>query len=93
MNGIACLSLKKRNSEVYDPAAGFSHLNFKRCQRFNSRSLHSGEFPWACLLLTKNNTFLGACTIVPNLDDNDITRGTTKVITVAHRVHKFEANK
>jgi len=45
-----------------------------------------GEFPWTCLILNQNNDFLGTCAIVPERFDNDIYRGTRKILTAAHNL-------
>jgi len=45
-----------------------------------------GEFPWTCLILNQNNDFVGTCAIIPENFNNDITRGTSKVITAAHNI-------
>ena len=44
------------------------------------------EFPWSCIMLDGNNKFLGSCAIVPEQTDNDISRGTRRVITAAHKL-------
>jgi len=44
------------------------------------------EFPWICMMLTDKDRFLGSCAIVPEETNNDITRGTRKVITAAHKL-------
>ncbi len=48
--------------------------------------LFADEFPWTCLMLTSTDDFIGGCAIIPPTTDNDISGGTTKVITVAHRL-------
>jgi len=44
------------------------------------------EFPWSCIMLDGDNKFLGSCAIVPEQTDNDISRGTRRVITAAHKL-------
>jgi len=44
------------------------------------------EFPWTCLVLKANNDFVGTCAIVPDNRNNDISRGTDRVITAAHKL-------
>ncbi|TRY72248.1 hypothetical protein TCAL_03143 [Tigriopus californicus] len=44
------------------------------------------EFPWACMLLDGQNRFIGTCAIIPETFSNDISRGTTKVVTAAHKL-------
>jgi len=44
------------------------------------------EFPWTCLVLKDNNDFVGSCAIVPDNRENDISRGTDRVITAAHKL-------
>jgi len=50
------------------------------------------EFPWTCLVLNGNNDFLGTCAIIPNNRNNDISRGTDRVITAAHKLSSVQAN-
>jgi len=52
-----------------------------------------GEFPWTCLLLNKNNDFIGTCAIIPESFSNDVNRGTSKVITAAHNLKKIGFNE
>jgi len=47
---------------------------------------HPYEFPWTCLVLKDNNDFVGSCAIVPDNRNNDISRGTDRVITAAHKL-------
>jgi hypothetical protein len=49
-------------------------------------NLFADEFPWTCLVLTSTDDFIGGCAIIPPTTDNDISQGTTRVITVAHRL-------
>jgi hypothetical protein len=51
------------------------------------------EFPWTCLILTGNNDFVGGCAIVPDSIQNDISQGTRRVITVAHKLAKLKKNE
>eukprot|EP00094_Tigriopus_californicus_P001269 TCALIF_01230-PA protein Name:"Similar to OVCH2 Ovochymase-2 (Bufo japonicus)" AED:0.63 eAED:0.64 QI:0/0/0/0.5/1/1/6/0/430 len=44
------------------------------------------EFPWMCGIFDRNNQYLCACVIVPENFNNDITRGTSLILTVAHKV-------
>ena len=72
----------------------------KTCGQRSFRTLSSlsegqaspDEFPWTCLVLTTENKFLGGCAIVPERKDNDISSGTSRVITAAHKL-KLEANE
>lgn len=50
------------------------------------------EFPWTCLVLKGNNDFLGTCAIIPNNFNNDISRGTDRVITAAHKLKNVGRN-
>ena len=43
------------------------------------------EFPWTCTIW-KDNKYIGVCAIIPQNHDNDITKPTNKIITVAHIV-------
>jgi len=52
-----------------------------------------GEFPWTCLLLNQNNDFIGTCAIIPETFTNDVSRGTSKVITAAHNLKKIGFNE
>ena len=51
------------------------------------------EFPWTCLILTGSNDFVGGCAIVPDTIQNDISKGTRRVITVAHKLAKLKKNE
>ncbi len=51
------------------------------------------EFPWTCLILTGTNDFVGGCAIVPETIANDITVGTRRVITVAHKLANLKKNE
>jgi len=51
-----------------------------------------GEFPWTCLILNQNNDFLGTCALVPDNFNNDLNRGTRKILTAAHNLKKIGAN-
>ena len=44
------------------------------------------EVPWTCLVLTGSDEFVAGCAIIPQDIDNDISQGTTRVLTVAHRL-------
>ena len=44
------------------------------------------EFPWICMMLTDQDRYLGSCAIIPESSDNDISKGTYRVITAAHRL-------
>jgi len=48
------------------------------------------EFPWTCLVLKENNDFVGTCAIVPDNRRNDISRGTDRVITAAHKLKSVQ---
>ena len=43
------------------------------------------EFPWTCIVMGEGGTFLGGCVIVPDKSNNDISKGSSKVITAAHK--------
>jgi len=49
----------------------------------------AGEFPWTCLLLNQENDFIGTCALVPENSNNDLARGTRKVLTAAHNLKKI----
>jgi len=51
-----------------------------------------GEFPWTCLLLNQNNDFLGTCALIPENFNNDLSRGTSKILTAAHNLKKIGPN-
>merc|ERR1711988_1177895 len=51
------------------------------------------EFPWICMMLTDSDRFLGSCAIIPEDSDNDISRGTYRVITAAHKLSSLEQNE
>merc|ERR1711971_885234 len=73
----------------------------KQCrQRFYSplQNLKKGqaspeEFPWICMMLTDTDRFLGSCAIVPEDSDNDISFGTYRVITAAHKLGSLKQNE
>jgi len=48
------------------------------------------EFPWSCIMLDGDNKFLGSCAIVPERTDNDISSGTRRVITAAHKLKNLQ---
>lgn len=50
------------------------------------------EFPWTCLVLKGNNDFLGTCAIIPSNGNNDISQGTDRVITAAHKLKNVGKN-
>ena len=41
------------------------------------------EFPWTCMVLTKENKFVANCAIIPNNTLNDISYGTERFVTTA----------
>jgi hypothetical protein len=43
--------------------------------------------------LTGSNDFVGGCAIVPETIQNDISVGTRRVITVAHKLAKLKKNE
>ena len=45
----------------------------------------SNEFPWTCIIMGEGGTILGGCVIVPDKSNNDISKGSSKVITAAHK--------
>ena len=51
------------------------------------------EFPWNCLMLTNKNRFIGACAIVPDTRNNDVSRGTSTVITAAHKLNSLKGSE
>ena len=51
------------------------------------------EFPWVCMMLTDSDRFLGSCAVVPESSDNDITSGTYRVITAAHKLGSLTKNE
>ena len=52
-----------------------------------------GEFPWSCMLLTDENKFIGPCTVVPEDYDNEVSSGTYRVITTAHKLISLKENE
>merc|ERR1712079_966272 len=52
-----------------------------------------GEFPWTCLILNQNNDFLGTCALVPQTFNNDLGRGTRKILTAAHNLKSVKGDK
>merc|ERR1711971_1342616 len=56
------------------------------------QELRAAEFPWTCLILNQNNDFLGTCALVPQSFNNDLGRGTRKILTAAHNLKKIGPN-
>eukprot|EP00095_Tigriopus_kingsejongensis_P005135 maker-scaffold100_size373717-snap-gene-2.45 protein:Tk05135 transcript:maker-scaffold100_size373717-snap-gene-2.45-mRNA-1 annotation:"serine proteinase-like protein 1" len=50
------------------------------------------EFPWMCALFDRNNKYLCACVIVPEKSDNKMSRGTSLVLTVAHKAVQYTSS-
>ncbi len=50
-------------------------------------SASPGEFPWTCRIV-EGGDFVAACAVVPEGSDNDVSSGTYRVITAAHRVYR-----
>ena len=55
-----------------------------------SNGPNPAEFPWNCLILTKEDKFVANCVIVPENSQNSIQNGTRIVSTLASKVKKFE---
>lgn len=47
------------------------------------------EFPWMCGIFDRNNKYLCACVIVPENFNNDMSTGTSLVLTVAHKAINY----
>merc|ERR1712012_1310393 len=103
--GNNCVPLSNNNNPnvFWEQGCNDNIRNFnsgKTCGQRSFRTLSSlsegqaspDEFPWTCLVLTTENKFLGGCAIVPERKDNDISSGTSRVITAAHKL-KLEANE
>jgi len=45
------------------------------------------EFPWTCTIVDENDDIEALCAIVPEKFDNDISKGTRKVLTLASKLH------
>merc|ERR1712079_406635 len=43
--------------------------------------------------LTDQNRFIGACAIVPDNRNNDVSRGTSRVITAAHKLNSLKGSE
>ena len=54
----------------------------------DANAVSAGEFPWSCIVYKDNGgfQFVASCVIIPQQTDNDISKGTSMVITVAHRI-------
>ena len=39
-----------------------------------------------CLVLDGSNNFIAACAVVPEKFNNDVSRGTKKILTAAHKL-------
>ena len=46
------------------------------------------EFPWTCTIIDENDKIVALCAIVPEKFDNDISKGTRKVLTLASKSHE-----
>ena len=44
-------------------------------------------------MLKDNNDFVGSCAIVPDNRENDISRGTDRVITAAHKLKNVKGGE
>ena len=51
------------------------------------------EFPWMCLVLDGSNNHIAACAVVPEKFNNDVSRGTRKVLTAAHKLKDVAAKE
>lgn len=51
------------------------------------------EYPWSCLVLKKNNDFVGSCAVVPDNRNNDVNRGVDRVITAAHKLNGLDGTE
>lgn len=102
-NEGSCVSPDKiRNSVPWNQFCSENLRNFgirKQCGQRSFKELFNlekgqaspEEFPWTCIMLGRDNKFLGSCAIVPERTDNDIRSGTRKVITAAHKL-KLQPN-
>eukprot|EP00092_Neocalanus_flemingeri_P009223 GFUD01009926.1.p1 GENE.GFUD01009926.1~~GFUD01009926.1.p1 ORF type:complete len:607 (-),score=161.60 GFUD01009926.1:18-1679(-) len=94
--GISCLTPEKALSadqwkqgclEREEPA-GAKQCGTRSSRRpaegLNAEEASPGEFPWTCMILTKENGFVGNCAIIPGAGAN-----TRKVITAAHKLNKI----
>ena len=46
-----------------------------------------------CLVLDGSNNFIAACAVVPERFDNNVSRGTKKVLTAAHKLKDVAAKE
>jgi len=66
---------------------------FQPLQNLEKGQASPDEFPWNCLMLTDENRFIGACAIVPDNRNNDVSRGTSRVITAAHKLNSLKGSE
>jgi len=66
---------------------------FQPAQNLERGQASPEEFPWICMMLTDKDRFLGSCAIVPEDSDNDISSGTYRVITAAHKLGSLKQNE
>ena len=61
----------------------------------NQEEASPGEFPWTCMILTKENGFVGNCAIIPGTNGTNGTSDTRKgkVITAAHKLNKISNSR
>jgi len=67
--------------------------SFQPLQNLEKGQASPDEFPWNCLMLTDQNRFIGACAIVPDNRNNDVSRGTSRVITAAHKLSSLKGSE
>merc|ERR1712183_411740 len=67
--------------------------SFQPLQNLEKGQASPDEFPWNCLMLTDQNRFIGACAIVPDNRNNDVSRGTSRVITAAHKLNSLKGSE
>ncbi len=60
--------------------------NFRQLSNRQRGQASPDEFPWMCLVLDGKNNFIAACAVVPERFDNDVSGGTTKILTAAHKL-------
>ncbi|XP_040569375.1 phenoloxidase-activating factor 2 [Lepeophtheirus salmonis] len=90
---------KTESTDFYQPCPSHTPLAKNQCgtrdyqviRSFDNGQSHPEEFPWVCIILTKNNEYVGTCVIIPEKFDNEIFHNTHKVLTVAHKLSKVNS--
>ena len=81
----ACTSPSRSSDNPFGKSCG--QRNFKEFSVAKNVA-QPYEFPWTCTIIDENGKIAGLCAVVPEKFDNDISRGTRKVLTIASKLHE-----